>query len=154
MAVGTDKTDDQIERAAQIEELPGAGSPRELRYTYTPAHYFLLTYALTWIPWMAAVYFSYRAGMTAYNYVFFFLGGFGPFVSALVLIWRSKNQSLKRDFLDRLVNLHRFSLPYLAITLLLAPCISCVSVAISEYFGGPASQLTFVAPLFMPADRS
>jgi hypothetical protein len=84
--------------------------------------------------------------MTAYNYTFFFLGGFGPFVSALVLIWRSKNEALKGDFLDRLVNSRRFSLPYLAVTLLLAPCVSYVSVLISECFGRPASQLTLVPP--------
>ena len=108
MALGTEKPADQ---AARLEEVLGAGCPRAIHYAYKPAHYFLLTYALTWIPWMAAAYCSYRAGMAAYKYVFFFLGGFGPFASALVLTWRSKNQSLKADFLDRLVNPRRFSLP-------------------------------------------
>jgi hypothetical protein len=147
MALGTDKPADQIHRAAQIEELIEAGSPRESRFTYKPVQYFLLTYALTWIPWMVAAYFSYQAGMTVCSYAFFFLGGLGPFVSALVLIWGYKNQSLRHDFLDRLVSLRRFSFPYLVVTLLLAPSVSYVSVAISEYFGRPASQLTFVSPV-------
>jgi uncharacterized protein len=117
------------------------------RYSYKPAQFFLLTYTLTWIPWSAAAYYSYRTGMTAYSYLFFSLGGFGPCVSALVLIWRSGSQALNRDFLDRLVDPRKFNLPYLTFTLLLAPCVSFVSVLISEYFGRPASQLTLVPPV-------
>ena len=85
--------------------------------------------------------------MIAYDHLFFFLGGFGPGMSALILNWRSKDGALKRDSLDRLVNPRRFSLPYLAVTLLLAPCISYVSVLISGYFGRPASQMSFVPPM-------
>ena len=147
MALGTEKPGSNVEQAARFEDVRGIGCPHDTHYTYKPAQYFLLTYALSWIPWMAAVYYSHRAGMTAYEHLFFFLGGFGPCMSALVLIWRSKDGALKRDSLDRLVNPRRFSLPYLAVTLLLAPCISYVSVLISGYFGRPASQMSFVPPM-------
>jgi uncharacterized protein len=147
MSSDTEKLEDHAERAIRVAGALGGSCPQTPSPTYKPAQFFLLTYALTWIPWILAAYYSYQEGMTAYNYLFFFLGGFGPFVSALVLTWRSKNQALERDFLERLVDPRKFSLPYLAFTLLLAPCVSCVSVLISECFGRPASQLTLVPPV-------
>lgn len=147
MSLGTEKPEHQTEQATRITGVVGGGCPRKPRYTYKPAQFFLLTYALTWIPWIVAAYCSYRTGMTAYTYMFFSLGGFGPFVSALILTWRSKSRVLKSDFLDRLVDPRRFSLPYLVVTLLLAPCVSYVSVLISKCFGRPASQLTLVPPV-------
>lgn len=147
MSLGAEKPEDHAERASQIAEVPGGACPWKQCYTYKPVRFFLLAYALTWIPWIAAAYYSYQQGMATYSYTFFSLGGFGPFVSALVFIWRSRCHALKRDFLDRLVDPRKFNLPYLTITLLLAPCVSYVAVLISEHFGRPASQLTIAPPM-------
>ena len=144
MALRMARAGDHVEHADRFEPELGAGCRCGTRNTYRPAQYFLLTYALTWIPWVVAAYCSYRAGMAVYSNVSFFLGGFGPFASALILTWEPTHESLKLDFLDRLVNLRRFSAPYVAVTLLLSPFIACMSVAISMCFGRPAGQLTLL----------
>jgi len=116
-------------------------------YRYRPALFFLLTYALSWIPWAAAAWFSHRSGMTPYNYLFSFLGLLGPFASALILIYGSGNSALKQDFRARLLELRRVNLFYLPITILLMPIATWLAIWLSVRLGRPASQLSIVPNL-------
>jgi membrane protease YdiL (CAAX protease family) len=109
--------------------------------------FFALTYVLTWLPWFAAAYFSFQSGMDAYRNAFFFLGGFGPAATALFMVFTSGSPELKRDFVDRLMNLRRSRWPYLAASILLFPFLSFASVFVSLWFGGSAHQLTVVSNL-------
>jgi membrane protease YdiL (CAAX protease family) len=110
-------------------------------YHYRPAAFFLMTFALTWIPWFASAHFSYAPDMVAYQYGCLLLGGFGPVLSALVLIGVSRNDALKLDFRARLVDVRKFNPPYLLVTFLLMPIVTWAAVRISLYLGQPAGQL-------------
>ncbi len=116
----------------------------QTRYRYKPLQFFLLTYALTWIPWLIAAEFSYREQTIILSYIFFALGGLGPFASALILIQRSGSEALKKDFRIRLIDLRRINPPYLVVTILLMPCATFLAVWLSLYFGQSANQLRVV----------
>jgi len=123
---------------------------------YRPAAFYLLTFALTWIPWLGAAHFSYVAGGLTYLYGCLLLGGFGPLLAALSMIL--PNAALRKDFRARLVDLRKFNPPYLLVTFLLMPLVTWLAVEISLRFGQSASQLalspyllarvpiTFIAP--------
>jgi membrane protease YdiL (CAAX protease family) len=129
-------------------------------YSYKPVQFFLVTYALTWVPWGIAAYFSYQEGMEVYRQVFFFLGGLGPTLSVLFFVLGSKSPDLKRDFFDRLTNLRRSRPWYFLIAALLFPALAVFSVFVSTVFGQSLDQLAvvgdfilwlpllFLAPLF------
>ena len=110
-------------------------------YRYRPLQFFLLTYTLTWIPWLIAAVFSYRERTTPLSYVFFALGGLGPFAGALILIQGSGSEALKKDFRIRLIELRRINPPYLLVTILLMPCATVFAVWLSLYFGQSGDQL-------------
>lgn len=116
----------------------------QVRYQYKPVQFFLLTYTLTWIPWMIAAEFSYREHTTLLSYILFAVGGLGPFASALILIQRSGSEGLKKDFRIRLVELRRINPPYLLVTVALMPCATFFAVWLSAYFGQSYNQLRVV----------
>src|ERR1051326_7645671 len=107
---------------------------------YRPARFFAIAFALTWVPWFGAAWFSRRTGLEAYQYVCLLVGGFGPFLAALLMMRTSK--SLKRDFRARLIDVRRFNPPYLLVTFLLMPLVTWITVRLSLYGGQSPAQLT------------
>lgn len=63
-----------------------------------------------------------------------------PFLISLVMIFRSKNADLKRDFVNRLTNIRLIQPKILPIFFLLMPLSVVVSILISLFFGGSMSQ--------------
>lgn len=112
---------------------------------YRPAQFFVLTFALSWLPWFGAAWFSRRPGGAAADIALQLLGLLGPFASALLLLRR--NETLWRDFKDRLINLRRLSWIYLPVTILIMPIATTAAIWISVKLGRPASQLSLVPNL-------
>jgi uncharacterized protein len=118
-------------------------------YRYRPVRFFLVTYALTWLPWGIAAYFSYQKGMDVYRYAFFFLGGLGPTLSVLLFVLGSKSPELKRDFFNRLTSLRRSKPRYFLIAALLFPALAVLSVFVSTLFGQSLNQLAVVGDFML-----
>jgi len=117
----------------------------ETSYRYKPVLFFGMTYMLSWVPWLIAAHFSFLRGQELHYTSWIYLGLLGPFLSALILTFTSKNDALKRDLKDRLINLRRFSLFYLPVTLLLMPCATFFAIWVSVTFlGRSPSQLALV----------
>jgi membrane protease YdiL (CAAX protease family) len=116
-------------------------------YSYKPAAYFLLAFALTWLPWFASARFSYAPNLVVYQYGSLLLGGFGPLLAALFLIRTSGSDALKQDFRARLIDVRKFNPPYLLVTFLLMPLVTWVAVRLSLHLGQPASQLALSSNL-------
>ena len=112
---------------------------------YKPVRFFLLTYALTWLPWFGAAWFSYRPDGEVPDLALSLLGLFGPFLSALLLL--RGDAALWRDFKDRLVDLRRLNWLYLPVTILIMPAASYAAIWLSVRMGRPASQLSLVPNL-------
>jgi membrane protease YdiL (CAAX protease family) len=131
-----------------LEEIKASNARDTDRPTvYRPVRFFLLTYALTWIPWAIAAYFSFQSGKEMYGHAFFFLGGFGPSIAAILLIFGSGDQALRRDFLARLLRVRAGTARYFVIAALFFPALSVLSVFVSLFFGQSIKQLTVVGDL-------
>jgi hypothetical protein len=127
-------------------EKPNTHAPA---YRYKPVRFFLVTYALTWLPWAIAAYFSYQQGMDVYRQAFFFLGGLGPTLSVLLFVLGSKSPELKRDFFDRLTSLRRSQPRYFLVAALLFPALAVFSVCVSTFFGQSLDQLSVVGDFIL-----
>jgi hypothetical protein len=76
--------------------------------------------------------------------LFSLLGLLGPFSAALIVIWTSGNQNLKRDFKQRLVSLSLIKKGYILITLLLMPFALFLATWLSVVVGHSADQFRFL----------
>ena len=110
-------------------------------YTYKPVRFFLIAFLITWIAWFLAAYCSYQKGMALYEEFFIFPGLLGPSIAALIMLSRSGNKELRKDFWDRLC-LKRIKPCFIPTLLLLIPLIILLATAISLLFGHSTNQFS------------
>jgi membrane protease YdiL (CAAX protease family) len=107
----------------------------------------LLTYALSWLPWFGAAWFSYQPGGETADLALSLVGLLGPLLSALFFLRTARSPALWRDFKDRLIDLGRLSWRYLPVTVLLMPLAAYAAIWLSVKLGRPASQLALIPNL-------
>jgi membrane protease YdiL (CAAX protease family) len=109
-------------------------------YNYKPVFYFLSTFFLTYVLWFAGAYVSFQ-DKTRNLYMLLMLPGLtAPFFISVVMIWKSKNSELKKDFVNRLVNLRLIRLKMLPAFFLIMPLSVILSILLSLLIGEPLSQ--------------
>jgi len=106
--------------------------------TYNPRAYFGVTSLATYLLWFAAAYLSFRDESGSYM-LLLLLGLMAPFITSLVMILRSRNPALKKDFVDRLLNLRRIR-PRTLPVFFIMPVAIFAAIVISLPFGGSTSQ--------------
>jgi len=111
---------------------------------YKPVAFFVITFLITWSAWFIAVYFSYQEGMERTQALFLIPGMFGPFIAAMIMIFRSNSPELWRDYWDRLLNFKRIKLATVPLMLLLWPAVILASIFLSLLFGKSADQFAIV----------
>ena len=107
--------------------------------TYKPARYYTWTYLITFVLLLIGAYVS-RVNTTGLFLAFIVPATMTPFLVSLVMMLRSKDPSLKRDFCRRIVNLRLIAPKMLPIMLLLGPLLVVVSILLSLPFGGSIEQ--------------
>lgn len=112
-------------------------------YVYKPVRFFLVTYLITWIAWFLAAYFSYQENGESIYILFMIPGLVAPFGTALWMILASKNAQLKKDFVNKLINLRLIKLSSIPAILLIMPITVVLSILISTLFGQSIDQLQF-----------
>ena len=75
--------------------------------------------------------------------LFMLPGLMAPFLISLVMIFMSKNSDLKKDFVNRLINLRLIQPKVLPAFFLIMPLSVLVSIFLSLPFGGSTSQFQF-----------
>ncbi|WP_440945428.1 MmRce1 family CPBP family CAAX prenyl protease [Methanosarcina sp. T3] len=111
-------------------------------YKYKPGVYYIIVYIITYALWFPAAYLSFGDDNGLYE-LLLFLGLMVPFLTALFMIFTSKNSDLKRDFINRFVNLRLINPKVLLTFILLMPLTVLVSILLSLPFGGSTSQFQF-----------
>jgi membrane protease YdiL (CAAX protease family) len=111
----------------------------KLSYKYKPVQFYLITFLGSWIPGFMAAYLSYQKGMEGVQLLLIFLGMFAPCITALSMIYGSKNADLIKDFWDRL-RLYKIKVSFLPVILLLMPCVLFLATALSLLFGKSIDQ--------------
>jgi uncharacterized protein len=110
-------------------------------YDYRPALFFVMAYAVTWMPWFVGVYFGSQPGFEPYAALFNFIGLLGPIGATLALVLTSGSAALKSDFQDRLINLRRIRPVYALVAVLIPFTVIYLSIFLSLWFGQSSDQL-------------
>lgn len=106
---------------------------------YDAKRYFTYTFIVTTLFWIIGAYYSFEPNNKIYM-VFLLLGLMVPFVMALVFIYKSKNDLLKKEFITKFTNfkdIDKQTLPYF---LFLMPLSVILSIGVSLLFGESVEQ--------------
>ncbi len=111
----------------------------DVRHSYNSRLYYATVLIATYLFWFAGAYLSFWDDSGA-HILLMLLGLMAPFITSLVMILGSKNSALKKDFLDRLVNLSRIEPRTLSVFFFIMPIAILLAIVISLPFGGSTSQ--------------
>lgn len=112
-------------------------------YRYDPKAYFIRTFILTYILWLLGAYVSHQDDKSGLYLLFMLLGLMTPFLISVVMIMKSKNPAIKKEFFNRLINPRLIQMKILPVFLLIMPLSVLVSILLSLPFGGSISQFHF-----------
>jgi membrane protease YdiL (CAAX protease family) len=110
---------------------------------YKPFKFFLITYLITWSSWFLAAYFSYQEGSESVYVLFMIPGLIAPSATALCLTVMTKNQDLKKNYLNKLINFRIIRPSTIPAMLLIVPVAIAISILISLSLGLSADQFNF-----------
>jgi uncharacterized protein len=108
--------------------------------------FFLLTYGITWAFWIPAALLGQDV-MRFPTLLLHTLGGFGPSLAGIFMIYRTRNPADRRDFWRRVVDFRQIGIGWLALILVIFPLLALVSIAIARLSGGPPHLYTNLARL-------
>jgi len=111
--------------------------------SYRPLAFFLLVIGLSWIPWWIAVATAKGVG-SIWVKVLIAIGGLGPTLSALVLLYNSKNKDFIRNYWQRIWNFKLISVNGYLFASLVFPVVTIAAVCISILFGKSFNQFQIV----------
>src|SRR5579859_6499520 len=97
--------------------------------------YFGLTYALSWMVWLAAIA-SGTTTSSPLGALLFVLGGAAPSIVGVILLYRFAPAAERRDFWARLVRFRDIQPAWYALILLGFPAIALLGLAINAWLGG------------------
>ncbi len=106
---------------------------------YHPVIFFLITILSALFLGLATVYLSDRLELKQLQMPLLLFGLCVPCITALAMIYASRNGILIQDFLERL-QLFKISSTYLIVILLLMPCTVFLATGISLFFGHSSDQ--------------
>ncbi|MFA5113284.1 MAG: CPBP family intramembrane glutamic endopeptidase [Candidatus Margulisiibacteriota bacterium] len=114
-------------------------------YAYKPVQFFLIAILLTWAAWLTAAYLSYQPGGGASGLIpaLEIVGLFGPFLASLWMVFAAADKGLRRDYINRLLNLKLIKPSSFPVILLVMPAAVVVAVWLSHlFFGRSLDQLS------------
>jgi len=109
-------------------------------YNYKPVLYFFMTFLSTYVLWFAGAYVSFQEDISHLYMLFMLPGLMAPFLISAVMIGKSRNSELKKDFVNRLFNPRLIQQKMLPAFLFIMPLSVLVSLVISLFFGESISQ--------------
>ncbi|WP_370573608.1 MmRce1 family CPBP family CAAX prenyl protease [Methanomethylovorans sp.] len=112
-------------------------------YKYNPKVYFTAAFIVTYILWFAGAYTSFQDEKSGMYMLFMLPGLMTPFLLSLVMIFTSENSHLKKDFVNRLINIRLIRPKMLPALFLIMPLSVLASIFLSLPFGGSVSQFQF-----------
>ncbi|QQS58887.1 CPBP family intramembrane metalloprotease [Candidatus Peregrinibacteria bacterium] len=116
-------------------------------YEYRPFTYFSIVLLITWITGFLAAYFSYDEVLSSYKIPLILTGMLIPFITAVSMIYGSKNKELIQDFKNRIFNLKLIKAKYWLVIFLIMPITVLLATLISILFQQPIQQFNFAPEL-------
>lgn len=109
------------------------------KYKYNPKKFYIITFATTWFFWLFAILFN--DGLT--NTLGMVLGGLCPATVAIVTVFTSKSDKLKKDFKRKIFNFWKLKPLYIIAAILIFSAIVASSILLSTLFGESLDQFSF-----------
>lgn len=110
-----------------------------------PWHFFVLALALSWLAWIPLALLG-EDPMTFPYLILMILGGLGPAVAEIILVFGLGNRQLRRDYKHRVLDVRRIGWKWAAVILLIFPVLNGIATLLSVVSGGPE-------PTFETAER-
>ncbi len=130
-----------IDLRERWSETPGGFSVEFLSYA-DPRRFFLLALGFSWLFWFPLAVSGF-APFSMPGIVLFSIGGLGPAVSELLLIFYTADRVHLRDYWERVIDVRRIGLGWLLLILLFFPVVNGLSLALDSFLYG--SELELVA---------
>ena len=112
-------------------------------YTYKPLPYFMMTFIITFSCWFAGAYMSFQEHLASYYMLLMLPGLMAPFLLSLIMVFTSRDSALKREFINRLIDIRLIRPGLFAFFAILMPVTVLAAIVLSLPFGGSFSQLHF-----------
>ncbi len=111
----------------------------QTKYKYNPKKFYIITFATTWFFWFFAIIFN--DGLT--NALGMVLGGLCPATVAIITVFTSKSEALKKDFKRKIFNFWKLKPLYIIAAILIFSAIVASSILLSTLFGESLDQFSF-----------
>ena len=108
-------------------------------YIYKPKKFYAIVFATTWAFWLFAILFN--DGLT--NALGMILGGMCPATVAIITVFTSKSDELKKDFKRKIFNFWKLKPLYIFAAVLIFSAIVASSILLSTVFGESLDQFSF-----------
>ena len=108
-------------------------------YKYRHIRFYVTVFATTWFFWLFAILFN--DGLT--NTLGMVLGGICPATVAIITVFTSKSDALKKDFKRKIFNFWKLKPLYIFAAVLLFSAIVAGSILLSTAFGESLEQFSF-----------
>lgn len=110
-------------------------------YTYKPKRFYITVFAFTWAFWLFGILFD--EGLT--RILGMLLGLISPATIAIITVFTSKSDALKKDFKRKIFNFYKLKPLYILAALLIFAAIVCSSILASLLFGQSLTQFSFTS---------
>ncbi len=101
-------------------------------YVYMPKRFYFFVFAATWLFWGLAIIFKQNFLCT----LFMLLGLISPALIAVITVFTSKSDSLKKDFKRKILNFYKLKPLYILFAILIFASIVVSSILVSALFFG------------------
>ena len=109
-------------------------------YVYRPKRFYALVFIFTWAFWLFAILFD--EGLT--SSIGMILGVISPATIAIITVFTSKSDVLKKDFKRKIFNFWKLKPLYIIGGFLIMSAIICCSILLSLLFGGSIEQFSVI----------
>jgi membrane protease YdiL (CAAX protease family) len=99
--------------------------------------FFALTYVVSWLFWIPAALFGQDFTSSAWA-IPYLLGGFGPSVAGVIMVYRTAGEEERRDFWQRVIDFRRISAGWYLFIALIFPALFAASVGLGRLLGAPS----------------
>ena len=109
-------------------------------YTYRPKRFYALVFIFTWTFWFFAILFDKSVFCT----IGMVLGLISPATLAIITVFTSKSDALKKDFNRKIFNFWKLKPLYIIGGFLIMSAVICCSILLSLLFGGSIEQFSVI----------
>ncbi|MBN2462227.1 MAG: CPBP family intramembrane metalloprotease [Dehalococcoidia bacterium] len=110
------------------------------RKSTNPWLFFVLALGWSWIFWISAAILSHF-GSTVYVTALHYIGGVGPLVAAIFLLYRTQTREVQRDYWRKAIDFKRIGIRWYLIIIFIVPLVTALAALVDILFGGQGGQL-------------